>query len=54
MIPRRRVTQIREMYQQRLESLLAVDEGVERILRVRSSIADGRVVTPDRRLRACR
>jgi N-acetylglucosamine-6-sulfatase len=31
-IPPRRVTQIREMYQQRLESLLAVDEGVERIV----------------------
>jgi len=31
-IPPRRVPQIREMYQQRLESLLAVDEGVERIV----------------------
>jgi N-acetylglucosamine-6-sulfatase len=31
-IPPRQVTQIREMYQQRLESLLAIDEGVERIV----------------------
>ena len=31
-LPPRRVTQIREMYQQRLESLLAIDEGVERIV----------------------
>ena len=31
-IPPRRVTQIREMYQQRLESLLAVVEGIERIV----------------------
>jgi arylsulfatase A-like enzyme len=31
-IPPRRVSQIREMYQQRLESLLAVDEGVARIV----------------------
>jgi N-acetylglucosamine-6-sulfatase len=31
-IPPRQVTQIREMYQQRLESLLAVDEGVARIV----------------------
>jgi hypothetical protein len=31
-IPPRQVAQIRELYQQRLESLLAVDEGVERIV----------------------
>jgi N-acetylglucosamine-6-sulfatase len=31
-IPPRQVTQIRELYQQRLESLLAIDEGVERIV----------------------
>jgi N-acetylglucosamine-6-sulfatase len=31
-IPPRQVTQVREMYQQRLESLLAVDEGIARIV----------------------
>jgi N-acetylglucosamine-6-sulfatase len=32
LLPPRRVTQVREMYQQRLESLLAIDEGVARIV----------------------
>ena len=31
-LPARQITQIREMYQQRLESLLAIDDGVERIV----------------------